>query len=67
MARQTEQVELEDCDCSEETKLAIRINYDGKFWWIPKSLIHDDSEVYKKGTSGTLVIPEWFAAKEGLI
>lgn len=35
--------------------------------WIPKSLIDDDSEVWKAGQSGDLVIPEWFALKEDLI
>ena len=40
---------------------------DGKSRWIPQSLIDDDSEVYKPGQRGDLVIPEWFALKEGLI
>lgn len=35
--------------------------------WIPKSVIHDDSEVYKKGDHGTLKVPMWFAEKEGWI
>lgn len=34
--------------------------------WVPKSVIHDDSEVYKAGTNGTLVVARWFAEKEGL-
>jgi hypothetical protein len=40
---------------------------DGRRHWIPQSLIDDDSEVYKPGQTGELVIPEWFALKEGLI
>ena len=40
---------------------------DGRNHWIPKSLIHDDSEVWKLGQSGELVVPEWFALQEGLI
>lgn len=34
--------------------------------WIPKSQIHDDSEVWRAGQSGKLVITGWFADKEGL-
>lgn len=34
--------------------------------WVPKSLIHDDSEVYKAGTDGKLVVARWFAEREGL-
>lgn len=35
--------------------------------WIPQSCIHDDSEVWKKGQRGDLVIMEWFAEKKGWI
>lgn len=35
--------------------------------WIPQSLVHDDSEVYKPGQKGSLIVPEWWALKEGLI
>ena len=34
--------------------------------WVPQSLVDDDSEVWKKGDKGKLVIPEWFASKKGL-
>lgn len=33
--------------------------------WIPKSQIHDNSEVWKVGDQGDLVITEWLAEKEG--
>ena len=36
--------------------------------WIPKAVIHDDSEVWEeKGSTGNLVVQEWFAEKEGFI
>lgn len=37
--------------------------------WIPKSAIHDDSEVYdtRENNHGKLVVHEWFAEKEKLI
>lgn len=35
--------------------------------WVPRSVIHDDSEVYDEGHEGELVVKRWFAEKEGLI
>ena len=40
---------------------------EGKEVWIPKSQISDDSEVFKKGDAGTLVIPEWLAIEKKLV
>ena len=36
--------------------------------WIPRSVIHDDSEVFDDGDNneGNLVVMEWFAEKENL-
>lgn len=64
-------VEIEDCLCFFETPKAVAIgrNFTSDLndcLWIPKSVIHDDSEVWKKGDRGKLVIPEWFALKEGI-
>jgi len=33
--------------------------------WIPQSQIDDDSEVYKRGTEGTLIVTDWLAEKRG--
>ncbi len=35
--------------------------------WIPKSQLHDNSEVRDVGDEGTLVISTWLAEKKGLI
>lgn len=35
--------------------------------WFPHSQIDDDSEVYKEGTSGTLVVSRWIAVEKGLV
>ena len=60
--------EFEKTYCDGETKMAIHVILDdGTKKWLPKSLIDDDSEVYKKGDEGKLVLPEWFAIKEGLV
>lgn len=40
----------------------------GRFVWISREQIHDDSEVYDPvaHAEGKLVIPEWLAEREGL-
>lgn len=62
-----EPVEFENIRCEYETSKAIFVNIEGIKCWIPKSQIHDNSEVYKAGTEGTLVITEWIAVKKGLV
>lgn len=64
-----EPVEFEDCWCSGETELAIKIGgiKAGEWTWFPKSVIHDDSEVWEEGQQGTLIVKRWFAEKEGLV
>lgn len=66
MSREQDVVEIEDVACTNETERAILCMIDGTKHWIPKSVVHDDSEVYAKGHDGKLVIQEWFASKEGL-
>ncbi len=62
------------CDevyCEKETDLALLIvfdtNDDGSqdSTWIPKSCVHDDSEVYQENQAGLLVVKRWKAEKEG--
>jgi hypothetical protein len=66
-----EYVEFEDVKCRVETDSAILCDFDSDDVfsapiWVPKSIVHDDSEVYKKDTDGTLIIARWWADKEGL-
>lgn len=35
--------------------------------FVPKSQLSDESEVYKKGTEGTLVVSQWWATTAGLV
>jgi hypothetical protein len=42
-------------------------NIDDKKHWIPKSVVHEDSEVSSEGDTGTIVLQRWFAEKEGLV
>lgn len=60
-------VEYEGIVCNKDTDKAILVKIEGKECWIPKSQIHDDSEVYKKGTDGKLIISQWIAEQKGLV
>jgi hypothetical protein len=59
-------VEVDDCVCSIATTNAILVVCEGEETWIPASQVHEDSEVYKPGTEGTLVIPRWVAEMKEL-
>jgi hypothetical protein len=61
-----ELVEIDDCVCSIATSKAILVACEGEDVWIPASEIHEDSEVYKPGTEGILVIPRWVAEMKEL-
>ncbi len=58
---------FEDVKAVRDSGKALLCLIEGTGVWIPKSLIEDDSEVYRKGDEGTLIVPEWFAVKEGLV
>ena len=49
-----------------ETAKALLVEIEGDERWIPKSLVREGTRLVK-GEKGTLVIPEWFAHKEGLV
>jgi len=34
---------------------------------VPQSQIHEDSEVWKRGDEGTLVVTQWWAEQRGLV
>lgn len=59
--------EFEDVLCKRETGKACLCIIDGEEHWIPKSQIHDDSEVYEEGHEGRLVVTQWIAEQKGLV
>lgn len=58
-------VEIPDVVVKHETERALLVEIAGAEFWVPKSQIHDDSEVYKADTDGKLVVSEWLAKKNG--
>ena len=64
--RDEESVSIEDVRATAETDAAILCKWDDHEEWIPKSQIHEDSEVYEKGHEGTLVITAWIARQKNI-
>jgi hypothetical protein len=59
--------EIENVRCVRETDKAILVeapDFDEP-QWVPQSQVDDNSEVYKLGTVGTLVVSDWWAKKQG--
>lgn len=55
----------EDSRVIKDTGKALLVDIDGDEVWIPKSVIHDDSEVYKEDTEGELIVKLWWAREHG--
>lgn len=56
-----------DATALRSTEKALLVQIDGEEHWIPHSQIDDDSEVYKAGDAGELVISEWIAKEKKLV
>jgi len=66
----SEGVSLGKGRCIDDSGRALRIEFtDGEHhpMWIPQSQIHADSEVYKEGHEGNVVITLWWAGEHGLV
>jgi len=59
-------VQFENVTVKIETDKALLCEWDADEHWVPKSQIHEDSEVYADGTNGTLIVSDWWADKAGL-
>lgn len=58
---------FEDAEVVHATPKAILVEVEGEELWVPKSVIHDDSEVYGQTAPGPgdLLVKEWWAAERG--
>lgn len=61
-----ERVEL-DCRIIAESDKAIFCDFGDKREWIPLSQVSDDSEIWRAGDEGTLIVSRWIAKQKGLI
>ena len=51
------------------TDKALLVEVDGSETWLPKSVLHEDSEIAEDAgvdDEGLVVVKKWFADKEGL-
>lgn len=62
-----ETFKIEKAKCIQERPKAILV--EAPIWpqamWIPQSQVHDNSEVWKEGDTGRLVVSLWFAEQRG--
>jgi hypothetical protein len=67
MVRTMEKSSLGDGRATVENQRAVLVELDtGETLWIPKSVIHDDSEVYGEDHEGDVVVARWWAEQEDL-
>jgi hypothetical protein len=64
-----DQADFHDAKVIMERDKALLVVIEGEEKWVPKSVIHDDSEVFDgdKNSTGTLIVKSWWAKKEGLL
>ena len=56
---------LEDIEVIKETAKALLVDFEDESYWIPKSQVDDDSEVWKMGQKGDMIITHWIAGQMG--
>jgi len=65
--RDYDEYPIPDVTCDYETPKAIHVRqsevFGDKGEWVPKSVIHENSEVWKKGDKGELVLQSWWGEK----
>ena len=55
---------LGDGKITRETEKAVLfVTKTGDQLWVPKSVVHDDSDVFKNGDEGEFKVKHWWAAK----
>lgn len=55
--------DLGHAEVRRETDAAIEVACEGWLFWVPKSVIHDDSEVWELDQEGQLIVKQWWADK----
>lgn len=58
-------VALPEGKITRETEKAVLYVHGDNETWVPKSVIHDDSEIWKRGEEGVLTVESWWASKNG--
>ena len=61
-----EKVRIDDVEILRATDKAVLCQIEDQQVWIPQSQIDDDSEVWKEGDTGTLIVSDWIAKEKKL-
>lgn len=61
-------VTVMDCRIIAATPKAIKVVMPGRALpvWIPQAAVHDDSQIWRDGDRGDLVLKGWFAERDGI-
>jgi hypothetical protein len=62
-----DRVEFENVHIESMTPLSVWAIINGERINVPQSQIDDDSEAYKTGDTGTLIVSEWWAIERKLV
>lgn len=62
----THKAKFADARVIRATEKAILVAIDGAEYWIPQKCIDDESEIWKDGDEGELVVSQWIAEEKGL-
>lgn len=52
-------------ECLRASDKAIYVRIATRSFWIPQSVVHDDSDVWRVGDKGKIVVAAWWAEKNG--
>ena len=66
MSRDTEWVELGDCEIVRVTEKAVLIDVDGSEEWFPRSQIRDGEDDFEAGTVTDIAVTPWIAKEKGI-
>lgn len=71
MKHDDEGISIGEAICVRETEKSIFVQMDpgkrSEHHWIPQSQVHDDSDVWKVGQRGQLIIKRWWAEEKGFV
>lgn len=59
------EVEVKCLKITDGGALMLRRSDNDEVFFVPEAVVHDDSEVWKKGDNGKLVVRDRFAEQEG--
>jgi hypothetical protein len=57
-------VAIDGAKCLRESKRAIFVRALDQTFWVPQSVVHADSEVYRENDEGNLVLMQWWVRQQ---